>query len=110
MTSHAATHSPVAAPASTAALANKFLGVGLGGLVVTALGFFVSDPAAVALCYVVGISYWSAVAIGMLMLILIHHILDSGWSVVIRRQFEHGLAAFPGLFLLFVPLLISGPR
>ena len=107
MTSYAATHSPVAAPASTAALANKFLGVGLGGLVVTALGFFVSDPAAVALCYVVGISYWSAVAIGMLMLILIHHILDSGWSVVIRRQFEHGLAAFPWLFLLFVPLLIS---
>ena len=108
MTSHAATHSPTAAPASTAALANKFLIAGIVGLALTAVGLFVAhDPAAVALCYVVGISYWSAVAIGMLMLILIHHILDSGWSVVIRRQFEHGLAAFPWLFLLFVPLLIS---
>ena len=108
MTSHAATHSPTAAPASTSALAGKFLIAGLVGLVVTAVGFFAShDSAGVALSYLVGMAYWSAVAIGMLMLVLIHHIFDAGWSVVIRRQFEHGLAAFPWLFVLFLPLLIS---
>jgi hypothetical protein len=45
-------------------------------------------------------------AIGMLMLILIHHIFDASWSVLLRRQFEHGLAAFKWLALLFAPLVV----
>lgn len=98
---------PAASPASTAALANRFLGAGVAGLAVTALGLFVAEPHGVALSYLVGVAYWTAVAIGMLMLVMIHHIFDAGWSTVIRRQFEHGLSAFKWLFVLFLPLLVS---
>jgi hypothetical protein len=107
MNSHAAI-SPAALPAeaSTASAAGKALTVGLIGLVLTALGLFVSGGQVVALSYLVGITYWTAMAIGMLLLVLIHHITDSSWSVVIRRQWEHGLAAFKWLFVLFLPLLI----
>ena len=101
---------PASNPASTAALANKFLGAGLAGLAVTALGLLVAEPHGVALSYLVGLSYWTAVAIGMLLLVMIHHIIDAGWSTVIRRQFEHGLSAFKWLFVLFIPLLISAWR
>jgi hypothetical protein len=38
---------------------------------------------------------------------MIHHIVDAGWSTVIRRQFEHGTTAFFWLFILFLPLLAS---
>src|SRR5581483_2308892 len=38
---------------------------------------------------------------------LIHHVFDASWSVVIRRQWEHGLAAFKWLALLFVPLILA---
>jgi len=31
---------------------------------------------------------------------------DASWSTVIRRQFEHGLAAFKWLLILFLPLLL----
>lgn len=93
-------------PASPAALANKFLFAGIAGLVLTVVGLFV-DAHGAALSYVVGISYWTAVAIGMLMLVMIHHIFDAGWSTVIRRQFEHGLSAFKWLFILFIPLVVS---
>ena len=101
-----------AAPASSlpppaTALAAKFLGAGLAGLALTALGFLVSAPQAVGLSYLVGVAYWATVAIGMLLLVLIHHIVDAGWSTVIRRQFEHGLAAFLWLGVLFLPLLVS---
>jgi hypothetical protein len=96
-----------ATPVSTAALAGKFLMAGLAGLAITAIGLFVSDPHGVALSYLVGFTFWTAVAIGMLMLVMIHHIVDAGWSTVIRRQFEHGVSAFKWLALLFVPLLIS---
>ena len=97
----------MSAPASTASLANKFLGAGLAGLALTAVGLFVSDPHGVALSYLIGISYWCAIAIGMLLLIIIHHLTDSGWSTVIRRQYEHGVSAFTWLAVLFVPLLLS---
>jgi len=98
----------MSAPTAPTALANKFLTAGIAGLAVTALAFgFSANQQAVALAYLVGISYWTAVCVGMLLLILIHHIVDAGWSTVIRRQFEHGLSAFSWLFVLFLPLLIS---
>ena len=108
MSSHAAS-APAALPAeSTAAAgATKALVIGLAGIAVTAVGLFVSPAANVALSWLVGITYWTAIAIGMLMMILIHHIFDASWSVVIRRQWEHGLSAFKWLAILFLPLLIT---
>jgi len=94
-------------PASTAALANKFLIAGLIGLALTAVGLLVATPQALALSYLVGIAYWTAVLVGMLLLVQIHYIVDAGWSTVIRRQFEHGLSAFKWLGVLFLPLIIS---
>jgi hypothetical protein len=94
-------------PVPATALANKCLVAGLAGLAVTALGlFFAESTQALALSYLVGVAYWTAVCIGMLLLVLIHHIVDAGWSTVIRRQFEHGISAFKWLFVLFLPLLI----
>ena len=107
MSSHAAT-APAALPAeSTASTAGKALTIGIVGLVLTALGLFVSGAQIVAMSYLVGLTYWTAMAIGMLLLVLIHHIVDASWSVVIRRQWEHGLSSFRWLAVLFLPLLIS---
>jgi hypothetical protein len=107
MSSHAASISaPLAAESTPASLANKFLIAGIVGLALTAIGTFVSNPQGVALSYLVGVTYWTAIAIGMLMMTLIHHIMDASWSVVIRRQWEHGMSAFKWLFVLFLPLMI----
>jgi hypothetical protein len=84
---------------------SKALGIGIAGVAVTALGTLVSGAHVIATAWLVGVGFWTAVAIGMLMMILIHHIFDSSWSVVLRRQYEHGLAAFPWLLLLFLPLI-----
>lgn len=93
-------------PAPTSVLATRFLLTGFAGLAVTALGLLVSPAQHVALSYLVGFSYWVTIAIGMLLLIMIHHITDAGWSTVIRRQYEHGITAFKWLAVLFLPLLI----
>jgi hypothetical protein len=94
--------------ASSHDLAGKALKVGFGGLIITAAGLLLPGNArAVAMSYLVGVTYWTAIAIGMLMLVLIHHIFDASWSTVIRRQFEHGLAAFKWLALLFLPLVLA---
>src|SRR5258708_2216727 len=98
---------PSSTPAPLGALATRFLLIGIAGLAVTALGLLVSPAQHVALSYLVGVAYWVAMAVGMLLLILIHHLTDAGWSTVIRRQYEHGISAFKWLFILFLPLLIS---
>ena len=107
MSTHAATVPAGLPAASTAAGAGKALMIGLAGIVVTAAGYFISGAHAVAMSWLVGVTYWTAMAIGMLMLILIHHIFDASWSVLLRRQFEHGLASFKWLALLFAPLVIA---
>ncbi len=96
-----------AAVPGTDACANRALMVGLAGIAVTAAGLFVSGARIVASAWLVGVTYWTAVAIGMLLWVLIHHIFDASWSVVLRRQFEHGLAAFKWLALLFLPLVLA---
>ena len=108
MSTHAATAPAALAPDSAmASSATKSLIIGLVGLVATAAGVALSpDKHGPVLAYLVGVTYWTAIAIGMLMMIMIHHIVDASWSVVIRRQWEHGLSAFKWLFLLFLPLLI----
>jgi hypothetical protein len=95
------------AESATAAAASKALIVGIVGIALTVAGFFVSGAQVVAMSWLVGITYWTAMAIGFLLLVLIHHVVDASWSVVIRRQWEHGLASFKWLALLFAPLLIS---
>lgn len=111
MSTPAATASSAAFPAdtkaATAASATKALTIGFVGIALTVVGLFVSDAHIVAMSWLVGVTYWTAIAIGMLMLILIHHIFDAGWSVVIRRQYEHGISAFKWLALLFAPLVLA---
>jgi hypothetical protein len=109
MSSTPAATVPAAFPAetSTASTASKALTVGIVGLVLTAIGVAVSpDKHGPVMSYLVGITFCTSILIGMLMLIMIHHIVDASWSVVIRRQFEHALAAFKWLFVLFLPLLV----
>ena len=53
-----------------------------------------------------GCSFWLSIAIGLLMLIMIFRIFNSHWTPVVRRQQEHGLAAFPWLGLCILPLLL----
>jgi hypothetical protein len=87
--------------------ARKALLVGVAGTAATALGILVSGPHVVATSWLVAFGFWAAAAIGMLMMILIWHVFDSSWSVVLRRQFEHGLAAFPWLALMLLPLVLA---
>jgi hypothetical protein len=95
-----------AATGSPASKAGRALSVGVTGLALTVVGFFVSDPRSVALSWLMAVGYWTVIGVGMLLLVLIHHILDAAWGTVIRRQFEHWLASIKWLFLLFLPLLL----
>lgn len=90
-------------PASKAGLA---LAIGLAGTAATAVGFFVSDPRRVAFSWLMAVGFWTLIVVGMLMLVMLQYAFDASWGIIIRRQYEHWLAALKWLFVLFVPLVV----
>ena len=89
---------------STKLLAGAILGMGTGlaGLF-WGLSTSQKEP---FLGWLWGSTFWLSIAIGMLMLIMIFRIFNSQWTPIVRRQLEHGLAAFPWLALCYAPLLL----
>jgi len=88
---------------------SRFLIAGAVLLVLSVLGLFSgseADPARPFLGWLIGISFWLSILIGMLFLVMIFWMFDAGWSVVIRRQMEHAIGAFPYLALIFLPLVL----
>ena len=83
----------------------KWLVIGAIGLIVSIIGFFV-DTRAAAFCYLAGLIFTTSITIGMLFLVMIHHIFDAYWSTIIRRQAENFLAALPYMAILFIPLFL----
>lgn len=108
--SEALTPTPAAVSSRTPGnRANQFLIAGVVLIVLSALGLFTgseADPARPFLGWLIGISFWLSILIGMLFLVMIFWMFDAGWSVVIRRQLEHALGAFPYLALIFLPLVL----
>ncbi|MGH8017165.1 MAG: hypothetical protein ACREIA_02575 [Opitutaceae bacterium] len=104
--SHAATASTV--PAGQPRLLNPGTCLMWGGVLAAATlaGAFLGDPGRVAMSWLIAVMFWLAISIGSLLLVVLHHMFDSGWSTVIRRPLEHWLATFPVLAALFAPLVI----
>ena len=110
------TSSDVISPSGSAAAdrgsGNKsflFLIVGLVLIALSAIGLFTgseTDPARPFVGWILGISFWLSILIGMLFLTMIWWMFDAGWSVIIRRQLEHAVGAFPYLALIFLPLVL----
>lgn len=94
----------VPAPGALASAGRLPLLVGLAGIAVSGVGFAVATKA-MAFSWLLGMVFWTSIALGMLFFIMIQHVFDAGWGVVVRRQAEHGVAAFPYLAVLFLPLL-----
>ena len=78
----------------------KWLTLGIVGLAISLIGFFV-DTQIAAWSYLIGLIFVTSIAIGMLFLVMIHHIFDAYWSVIVRRQAEHYLSALPYLGILY---------
>jgi hypothetical protein len=70
-----------------------------------------ADPVRPFLGYLVGLTFWTSILVGMLFLVMIWWMFDSGWSVIIRRQMEFFLVGFVVIAVAFLPLVflaISG--
>jgi len=94
------------APASVGRLQTIGLGVGLVGLALSAIGWFVA-PEQFFFSWLLAVSLVVTPSIGCLALLMIHHLTGGAWGTVARRVWEAGAGLLPLLFLFALPLLLG---
>ena len=82
--------------------------IGIVGIAIAGFGLYKgysNGEARPLFSWLIGLGYWMSVCIGMLFLIILSHIFKAQWSIILRRQMEHCMMAFPVLGVLFLPLI-----
>src|SRR5262249_39657232 len=67
------------------------------------------DPKIAAAGWLVGFAFWSAIAIGSLLLMMIRRLTGGRWGDVIRPDLERSAATIPLLVILMIPLFVAIP-
>jgi len=78
-------------------------GVGIAALVMSMVSW-VTDPVQFYISYLIGWTFCVSLSLGGLFFVLIQHLTQAYWSVVIRRISEVLIWSFPMLFILSFPL------
>jgi len=86
-------------------LSRLLLGLAVGGIGVSAVGFFVARQQ-FAFSWLFAFSYFFTICCGALFWTSLQHATDSEWSVLVRRQMENLAKLLPWFALLFLPLIL----
>jgi hypothetical protein len=79
------------------------LAIGIVGLVASAGGYFV-DSRQFFFSWLTAFVFWLTLGLGGLFFVMLHHLVDAKWSVVLRRIAENLMRATPIMVIFFVPL------
>ena len=81
----------------------RALGVGIGGLVLCLLGYWL-HPAQFFHSYLLAYLFWCSLTLGCLALAMLHHLVGGAWGALILRLLEAGAGTLPLMIVGFVPL------
>jgi hypothetical protein len=82
--------------------------VGIIGLALSMPGIFINRSLFFH-SYLIAFTFWFTLAIGGLFFVMLHHLVDATWSVVIRRLSENVMAILPIMAIFFIPILFGIP-
>ncbi len=80
--------------------------VGIIGLVLSAVGW-TTDARQFFHSYLVAFVFWMTIALGGLFFVMLHHLVNAKWSIVIRRFGESLMMVIPFMLILFIPVLFG---
>ena len=79
--------------------------VGLAGLALSVVGAFVS-PHQFSFSWLFAFAFYFTLLAGCFFWIIVHHVTDAEWSVVVRRQLENLAMLLPLMAVFFIPILL----
>ena len=103
------TKSDLMAPPVVETIQTRSLFIGLIGAVASVAGAFLA-PASFYSAYLTGYVFWLGLSLGCMAILMLHHLVGGGWSIVIRRILESGMMTLPMMFILFLPILLNLPK
>lgn len=83
------------------------LAIGLGGVGLTVVTFFMFGPAQFFQSYLLSYVFWIQLSLGGLGLLMIHNLTGGYWGFTIKRTLEASAMSLPVMILLFVPLIFG---
>jgi len=87
-------------------LGSRSMLVGAAGVLLAALGFFVSRETFLQ-SYLIGFMFWMCLTLGALGLLMIHHLSGGAWGMPARRIWEAVTRTLPLMAVLFLPLAFN---
>jgi hypothetical protein len=96
-------------PADLDARRSRSLVIGVGALVLCAVGFFINRDQFFR-AWLIGYMLWLGVALGSMGLMMMHHLSGGAWGMVVRRVWEASSRTLPLLTLLFIPVVLGMNR
>jgi hypothetical protein len=84
----------------------KSLGVGIFGFLLSVVGYFVNSHQ-FFYSYLTAFAFWFTIAMGGLFFVMLHHLTNATWSVVLRRIAENLMSNIIVMALLFIPMLVG---
>jgi len=94
------------APPIVDRIKQRSLTIGLIALIASAIGGYFQS-AQFFHSYLFAFLFWSGIALGSMVIAMIHGLTGGGWGAVIRRVLESSIRTLPYLALLFVPVLVG---
>jgi hypothetical protein len=92
-----------------ARLERRALVAGGAALVAVALGA-VFDGGAFYRAWLASWLFWLSLALGPLVIVMLHYLSGGAWGIVVRRIGESAVGTLPVLALLFVPIAVGLPQ
>lgn len=88
------------------ATSKTLYGVGIVGLIASAVGYFLDDKQ-FFFSYLTSFTFYTTIGLGALFMVMIHHITKSSWGTAIRRLPETFAANIAVWSIFFIPILIG---
>ncbi len=80
--------------------------IGIVALIASAAGYFV-DSKQFFFSYLTSFVFWLTLGLGGLFFVMLHHLVDAKWSVVLRRIAENLMGVTPIMLVFFLPLTLG---
>ncbi|HWQ14339.1 MAG TPA: hypothetical protein VNL77_16185 [Roseiflexaceae bacterium] len=81
--------------------------VGGVALALTVLGYFVSGAPQFYHSYIFAFFFWIALSLSGLLLLMINHLTQGVWGLMLRRSLESAALTLPLMALLFLPIVLG---
>ena len=93
------------APGAGTGLKSAFIGLGVLGLAVVAIGWFKDSTHALASLHV-GVITAITICLGATFFVLIFNLVNAGWVSTFKRQYENLMSLLPIVSLLMIPVFV----